>query len=326
MIETDSNSHCDTTGSLDGENGSPCSLPPSRARLWRSFSIGAVVTALILSSPFHIFDLPHRLSGMHVYGNDLMGVCKSFLALMMCPSRVMRLMAVISLVLLPLVACRRKDRKCNPLALAAALIVPFCFAFLADVLATRAPAQNNEIDYSMSLQAYDRFALRKYNIPEQLVAAEIRQEQGALSFKDQTQDRCVALFGDTPAGLDMTIGPAQMKKSNIIALAKQFPEQFSGSLLDEAHRVNLKAALENKTAMLLVAAYYKSVILRIESGRPACLDQSAAINARIATLWNSDSAKDRVKALAMSYSPGWKNHPQQVLNRLSNIQVSLRKI
>jgi hypothetical protein len=233
-------------------------------------------------------------------------------------------------LLLPLLSLKLPNIKMRLAALVLSVLIPLSLARTADLVLERYPwlldplqgDPDRNVDYVACSGAYETFGLGKYNLPKTIVAAEIRQEQGSIRFKDLVEDQCVSYFGETPFGMDLSFGPAQMKKSNIIRLAREYPHELKVILQESGNSgssVNLKAALERKNSAMLVAAYFKSVIMRLEQDKPASLDSGKLKNETIATLWKSGMPEFRVRALAMSYCPAWVHHPVQVLDQISQL-------
>src|SRR5262249_35720447 len=154
---------------------------------------------------------------------------------------------------------------------------------------------------------------------------QVYYEQRYVQFKDvYLEDGCISLTGDTPLGWDLTIGPAQMKKSKVIELVREFPSELKD--LTEAQpngnhlSVNLRAALDKRNAAMLVGAYNASVIRRLEKGVPACADASASTNQRIANLWKNGDPYSRTMALAISHNPLSAPHGQLLMDDLKRME------
>ena len=161
-----------------------------------------------------------------------------------------------------------------------------------------------------------------------MIATEIYHEELWTGFKDvYLENPYVWLTNETPLSLDLTIGPAQMKKSIIVELVREFPSELKA--LTESQpaqasellpRVNLRAALDERNAAMLVGAYNASVIRRLEKGKPACADQPAPINQTIADLWKKGDPTSRATALAMSYCPAMPGHAPRVMKLLRKLE------
>jgi hypothetical protein len=297
---------------------------PSKPTLWML----CVIIAVICLPPFHL--LTHSLPE-NSYGEDLTGVAKNIVYWLVSPTKFLRLSALGLALLLPLMSLKLSNMKLRLPALLLSLLVALALAQMADCVGERypwllKPLQGNpdrNVDYAACLDAYQKFGLDQYNLPKTIVAAEIRQEQGSIDFKDLAEDKYVSYFGDTPFGIDFSIGPAQMKKSNVVRLAREFPNELKDFLQEPAKSdspVNLMAALDRKNAAMLVAAYFRSAIGRLEQNKLASPDQKKLINESIASLWKSGTPEFKVFALARTYCPGWARHPAQVLGRVRQLQ------
>ncbi len=175
------------------------------------------------------------------------------------------------------------------------------------------------VDHDAARSASQRFSRlaayseRHEGIGPRLIAAILQNEQTYYrSDKDGIPDAVVRQTGEV--GFDVTIGPAQMKVSNIKYLAQKYPE-ILGSVKDSTH-----LATDKWYATMLVGAYLDDKIQTFETWskkppEPSTFSKDERYQFDHALpLWKAGM---ETKALAMSYNPaGGKEHLKNVLKYL----------
>jgi|GEM_PF-2687556 len=157
------------------------------------------------------------------------------------------------------------------------------------------------------------YSVRHEGIGPHLISAILQNEQTYYrSDKDAVPDAVVRRTGALP--LDMTVGPAQMKVSNIKHLAQTYPD-ILGSASDSTH-----LATDKWYATMLVGAYLDDKIQTFESWSKHPPDRTKLTKDEryqydhALPLWKAGM---ETKALAMSYNPaGGKDHLNNVLKHL----------
>jgi hypothetical protein len=179
------------------------------------------------------------------------------------------------------------------------------------------------VDHTVFKSAKQHFGnFAKYDLDhpgmaEKLVSALIRNESVFYnSVKDGGIDAVLKLTGAVPG--DRTIGPAQMKISNIMHLVGKYPEVFGDSK-------NYPGLAETPyAATLLVAAYLNEKIETFDRWSKQPPDRSQLnfdeklLFDNAFPFWKSGM---QTKALIMSYNPGdGKRHLDHVLGQLEQIE------
>jgi hypothetical protein len=157
------------------------------------------------------------------------------------------------------------------------------------------------------------FSERHEGIGPKLIGAILQNEQTYYrSDKDAIPDAIVRQTGSV--GFDVTIGPAQMKVSNIKHLASQYPE-ILGTVNDSTHM-----ATDKWYATMLVGAYLDQKIQTFEEWSKHPPDRTKLSKDEryqfdhAMPFWKAGM---ETKALAMSYNPaGGKDHLNNVLKYL----------
>jgi len=179
--------------------------------------------------------------------------------------------------------------------------------------------RENFVDSDAARSASQRFSRlaaysqRHEGIGPQLITAILENEQTYYrSDKDAIPDAIVRKTGALP--LDMTIGPAQMKISNVRHLAEKYPE-ILGSAKDSTH-----LATDKWYATMLVGAYLDDKIETFEkwSKQPPVREKLSKDDRyqfdHAFPFWKTGM---ETKALAMSYNPaGGQDHLKNILKYL----------
>lgn len=164
---------------------------------------------------------------------------------------------------------------------------------------------------------FAKYDLDHNGMADKLVTALIRNESVFYhSIKDGGVDAVLKLTGAVPG--DRTIGPAQMKVSNIMNLVGKYPELLGSSK-------NYPGLAETPyAATLLVAAYLNEKIETFENWTKQTPDRSKLTSDdrllfdHSFPFWKSGM---QTKALIMSYNPGdGTRHLNHVLEQLKQIE------
>jgi hypothetical protein len=280
-------------------------------------------------------QLSSRVPGA-TYNFDVLHHWQLILLWCVAPHRLLMLFALLFAIVLSLVALAQKSKLLRITLLAVTLAGTLFIEWSADYVIQNRPLllrphrgdPGSQVDFTAAKEAYKIFGLDRYSLPEMLVAAQLYYEQRCVQFKDvYLEDPWVAFTGDTPLGLDVSIGPAQIRKSKIIELVREFPSELkdlrepgASIATGQSTKVNLRAALNKRNAAMLVGAYYASVIRRLERGEPASPDQPPSVTQMIMGLWKKGDPTSRAMALGESYSPGTPAHGQFVVEDLRKIE------
>ena len=157
------------------------------------------------------------------------------------------------------------------------------------------------------------YSERHDGIAPKLIAAIIKNEQTYYRVdKDALPDAIIRKTGGFP--IDLTVGPAQMRLSNIRNLASKYPELL-GSVGDSTH-----LATDKGYATMLVGAYLDDRIRTLEQWSKIMPERSELTKDErflldyALPLWKAGL---ETKALIMSYNPaGGKDHLDNVLKYL----------
>lgn len=193
-----------------------------------------------------------------------------------------------------------------------------------------------QVDYSSASKAYGVFDLAKHGVPKSLIGGMLRNEQYWMQGKDLGQDELIRHLKELPITpkSDMSIGPAQMRMSNIKHLVEKYPSQLASVQNDpdnvvsvggmavgtQQGRTMFEKALEPKNAALLAGAYLADKIERLESGQPCNPDRSHATNDKLAKLWKSGEPDKQLEALIRSYNPSDEKHVQHVKQQMKLVE------
>ncbi|MEW6505900.1 MAG: hypothetical protein AB1457_18265, partial [Chloroflexota bacterium] len=190
-----------------------------------------------------------------------------------------------------------------------------------------------QVDYASASKAYEVFDLAKHGVPKSLIGGMLRNEQYWMQGQDKyLQDPGIQMLKEIPITehSDFSIGPAQMRMSNIKHLVEKYPKQLANLQDDPAEVVSVggmavgtqqgrtmfEKALEPKNAALLVGAYFADKIERLESGQPCNPDCSHATNEKLAKLWKSGNPEKQLEALIKSYNPRDAKHFEHVKEQM----------
>ena len=127
--------------------------------------------------------------------------------------------------------------------------------------------EDSQVDYSACANAYKAFPefSKHPNIDRALIPALIRNELHFYNAKEGPIEGVLNTFGDLPSD-SLSVGPAQMKQSNIERLMAKFPQLSSpehGSITGNP----TKAALDPAKAPWFVAAYLAEQIQSHDSAK-----------------------------------------------------------
>lgn len=268
------------------------------------------------------------------YNFDVVHHWPGIIRWLLTPQRLLMLFAILFAITMSLVAFAQKNQRLRVLMFSVAMAGTLFLEWSAEYVVKSCPwlyqprkaNVMGEVDFQAAKDAYRIFGLGRYSIPEMLIPTQVYYEQRYVQFKDvYLEDGCVRVTGDTPLGWDLTIGPAQMKKSKVIELVREFPSELKD--LAEAQpsgnhlSVNLRAALNKRNAAMLVGAYNASVIRRLEKGEPACADASPSTNQTIANLWKNGDTNSRTMALAISHNPLSPPHGRLLMEDLRRMEA-----